>query len=393
MPAEFETHTSSRSVDRLRRLAQDVAREAAGPAAEAVDREARWPAETVGALASAGLLGLVVPREYGGLGQGASTLAVVTEVLGSVCGSSGLVFGMHSVATATIAARVSPAQARRYLEPVSRGEHVTTLAVSEPGTGVHFYLPSTAFERTEDGSYELEGTKSFVTSAGHADSYVVSAAAAGAEADPGTFSCFVVDADEPGIELGPPWDGLGMRGNSSRSVTFRRVRLDGDRRLGQEGDETWFLFDVVAPYFIVAMSATYLGVAQGALKLVQEHVRERTYRHTGRSLANEDQVAPEVAEIWLRVERSRQLLWHAARQLDAAHPEAARSLFAAKIDVVRTAVEVTDRALVLSGGRGYGAGAHLGRALRDARAGHIMSPSTDLLRRWLGRSLLDLPLL
>lgn len=390
---DFETSASARSLHRLRELAREVAREVAAPAAEGVDRHARWPADTVRGLATAGLLGLTVPREHGGLGEGAEALAVATEELGTVCGSSALVFGMHSVATATIAAKVRPPQVRRYLEPILRGEHVTTLALSEPGTGVHFYLPRTTFERREDGSYRLSGTKSFVTSAGHADSYVISAAAAGGEGDPGTFSCFVVDAHAEGIELGPPWDGLGMRGNSSRTVSFHGTRLDPDHQLGREGDETWYLFDVVAPYFLVAMSATYLGVARGALEVAQGHVASRTYEHTGRSLAREGPVPVHLAEMWVRVERGRQLLRHAARRLDGGHPEAARSLFAAKIEVVRTAVDVTDRAMVLTGGRGYTGGSRLGRALRDARAGHLMSPSTDLLLRWLGRSLLDLPLL
>lgn len=390
---DYDTAASSRSLHRLRETARGVARKSAAPAAEEVDRDGRWPVETVRGLAAAGLLGLVVPREHGGLGEGAEAVAVVTEELGTVCGSSALVFGMHSVGTATIATKVRPPQVRRYLEPIQRGEHVTTLALSEPGTGIHFYLPRTTFERREDGSYEIEGTKSFVTSAGKADSYVISAAAGGAEADPGTFSSFVVDAGSAGIELGPPWDGLGMRGNSSRSLTFHRVELDPDQRLGREGDQTWYLFDVIAPYFLVAMSATYLGVAQGALEVAQGHVATRTYSHTGRSLAREEPVPMQLAEMWVRVERSRQLLRHAARRLDGGHPEAARSLFAAKIDAVRTAVEVTDRSMVLAGGRGYTSSSPLGRALRDARAGHLMSPTTDLLLRWLGRSLLDLPLL
>jgi isovaleryl-CoA dehydrogenase len=131
------------------------------------------------ALGQAGLLGLHVPRRLGGLEQGFEALVLTTERLGRACASTSLVFGMHCVATKVIATKATPDQESRYLEPIAAGEHITTLALSEPGTGVHFYMPQTTF-RAQGGDFVLDGVKSFVTSGSHADSYVVSAVAADA---------------------------------------------------------------------------------------------------------------------------------------------------------------------------------------------------------------------
>ncbi len=187
-----------------------------------VDRDARWPAETLRALADAGLMGLTLPRRYGGLGAGMAGLVAVCEELGEHCPSSALTFGMHCVASAVIAAKATADQAARYLGPIVQGRHVTTLALSEAGSGSHFYLPATSLQREGDG-FVVDGRKHFVTNASYADSYVVSVAAQ--EEGPGSFSCLVVDRDAPGVAVGEGWRGLGMRGNDSRAVSLDNVRV------------------------------------------------------------------------------------------------------------------------------------------------------------------------
>jgi isovaleryl-CoA dehydrogenase len=374
------------------RMAQDVALTQVAPFAEAVDREARWPAEAMSVLGAAGLLGLHVPQRLGGLGLGYEALAHVTEVIGRHCSSTALVFGMHCVATRVIAAKATSFQEEQYLVPIAEGRHVTSLALSEPGTGVHFYLPRTTFERQGD-AFVLNGQKSFVTSGGRADSYVVSVVAAGAESDPGTFSCLILDDNLPGINWGTAWEGLGMRGNSSRSVTLDGAEVPATRLLGREGDEIWYIFEVVAPYFITAMAGTYLGIAQAALELTTSHLRKRTYEHTGAGLGAEPTIVFQLGEMWTAVERARQLIYHAARLADAGRPEARATLFACKAEVANTVVWVTNQAMSLTGGIAYGANSRLAGLLRDARASHIMAPTTNMVNIWLGRTLLDLPLL
>ncbi len=377
---------------RLLSLAQDVASRVAAPLAQSIDQEARWPAEALGALAENGLLGLHVPRRLGGLEQGLLALAQINEVLGKACSSTAMCFGMHCVATAVIAAKATPAQENNYLRPIAAGRHVSSLSLSEPGTGAYFFLPRMTFQHREDG-FVLNGPKSFITSGGHADSYVMSAVAPGAELDPGTFTCLLVDKGAAGLEWAAPWSGVGMRGNSSRGAQLKDVRVPAENLLGREGDQIWYVFEVIAPYFLVAMAGTYLGIAQAALDLAAEHLRQHRYEHTSERLVGNAALIEQVADMWTSVERARQLLHHAARLGDAGSPEAAPALFAAKIEIADAAVGVTNSAMMLLGGRGYQENGKLPRLMRDAQAAHVMSPTTHILKGWLGRSVLGLPLL
>ncbi|MFN7134044.1 MAG: acyl-CoA dehydrogenase family protein, partial [Myxococcales bacterium] len=291
-----------------------------------------------------------------------------------------------------IAARATPVQQQRYLAPICRGEHLTTLALSEPGTGVHFYFPRASITR-EGGRLVLNGTKSFVTNGGHADSYVVSAVTAGRDVAPGVFSCLVLPADAPGASWGGAWAGFGMRGNSARTLELREVALDEDHLLGREGDELWYVFNVVAPYFLVAMSGTYLGLATAALDQVREHLAGRSYAHSGASLAESNVLQHRLGTLWGHVEATRRLLYHAAMSGDAGDELALVALCSAKAEVADCAVRVCNEAMTLMGGAAYREDGTVARLLRDARASHVMAPTTDVLRTWAGRALLGLPLL
>jgi len=375
---------------RLVEQADAIATTVAGPNAERVDRDAEWPEDALRALATQGLTGLTVPAHLGGHGQGLLGMAAITEVLGRACASTAMCFGMHCVGTAVIAAKATPAQQDAYLRPIARGLHLTTLALSEAGTGAHFFLPQTRMQRDGE-AFVVDGQKQFVTNGGRVDSYVVSTSA-GDEAD-GEFSCIVVDADRDGLRWGAPWAGFGMRGNSSRAVTLDGVRVPADRLLGHEGDQTWYVFEVVAPYFLTAMAGTYIGVAQAALDCTLQHLRERRHAHSGQALADVELLQHRVGQLWMQVEKSRLLLFHAARLGDLGSPQALTAILSSKADAATTAVNVVNEAMTLGGGIAYRENSTLSRLLRDARAGHVMSPTTDLLTLWAGRSALGLPLL
>src|SRR5512145_1002716 len=129
--------------------AREVARDIAAPLAEQTDSGV-WPEEALRALQSS-LGGLVVPREDGGSGLGLRALAAVCETLGEACASTAITFGMHNVAAAVIGAKPTERQRKEFLRPIAAGEHLTTLALSEPGTGAEFWLPQTKLTSHEDG--------------------------------------------------------------------------------------------------------------------------------------------------------------------------------------------------------------------------------------------------
>ncbi|MGJ9416491.1 acyl-CoA dehydrogenase family protein [Massilia sp. CMS3.1] len=364
--------------------------EVVAPNAAAVDRDCRWPAESLAALAAARLTGLQVPARLGGHGGGLSALLMATELIGTACPSTALCFGMHCVGSAVIAAKATAWQEEHYLRPIAAGEHLTTLALSESGSGAHFYLPATTLSPDGDG-FLVHGSKQFVTNGGHADSYVISTLAAGAE--DGDFSCLVVDAGTPGLSWLAPWEGFGMRGNSSRGMGLDGARVGAHHLLGEQGDQVWYVFEVVAPYFLMAMAGTYLGLAQSALDAAGEHLRNRRYDHSGESLRDVETLQTRYASMWMAVEKTRALVYEAARRGDAGDPDALPWILACKADAGDTAVLLANEAMTICGGAAYRENSRVGQMLRDARACHVMSPTTDLLRLWTGRSLLGLPLL
>ena len=173
----------------LQSIATDLAENVIAPLAAEVDAECRWPAHSIRALAEAGLLGLQVPWIRAGWVRGCWACACSPKPLPVPVRPLPCAMA-YCVATAVIAAKATDHQREHYLKEIAAGRHVTTLALSEQGTGAHFYLPETRLDANGE-DFIVEGTKQFVTNGGHADSYVVSTVAAGAEA--GDFSCLIVD--------------------------------------------------------------------------------------------------------------------------------------------------------------------------------------------------------
>jgi isovaleryl-CoA dehydrogenase len=382
----------SRNLQTLQETARRISQEVLSKHAVAIDRDAVWPQASLAAVAKSGLCGLHVPRRLGGLDEGMLALVVVTEELARECSSTALCYGMHCVASAVLAAKATPDQEERYLRPIANGSHLTSLALSEAGTGIHFYWPQTRL--TLDGEfYVVNGTKHFVTSGGFADSYVVTSAHAGGNGDVGEFSALVLDAGTPGVTWTGDWKGFGMRGNASKALQLTDVRVPRRQLLGKEGDEVWYVFEVIAPYFLMAMSGVYIGIAAAALDAAVADVQGRQHSHTDMPVSEQPIVQHRVSELWLQVQQARQLVHTAARLADVGDPSALPALLGSKLAATTAAVDVTNGAMTLTGGRAYRENGTIARLLRDARAGHVMAPPTDLLHVWLGRTALGMPLL
>jgi len=360
------------SIESAVRASEEIARDVVAPNAELADQQAQWPRNGMQSLQSAGLTGLVVPEALGGMGLGLLALTRVCEMLGRECASTAICFGMHSV--------------------IVDGNHITTLSLSEAGTGSHFYLPQTTLE-VEDNGLAINGKKTFVTNGSNADSYVVSTVTDDANAPMGQFSCVVVPGNTSGVSWGNHWNGMGMRGNSSRTMELTDVRLPPSCLLGREGDQIWYIFNVVCPYFLVAMSGTYLGIMNSALEEAKLHLAKRHHTHNGLTLAQTPVLQHRLGQVWGTVERTKRLVYHAANSFDAGDPDALVALMSAKAEVADSVVSVVNEAMTMVGGMAYRDGSKLHRFMRDARASHLMSPTTDMLRIWIGRALLGQPLL
>jgi alkylation response protein AidB-like acyl-CoA dehydrogenase len=357
--------------------------------ASRVDLEARFPRESVGELAAAGALGLAVPERFGGAGAGPAETAEAIERVAGACASTGMVFVMHVVAMQTLAAGIAegepdgPKQAA--LAAAARGEHLSTLAYSERGSRGHFWA-QVSRARVHDGGVAIDADKSWATSAGAADSYVLACGAPGSD-DPLTTELYLVAADAPGIEVAAPFDGLGMRANASAPLRVRDLHVTADRRLGGPGTGFGLMMQATLPWFVLGSAACSVGIAGAALDAAVEHAAGARFAHLGSSLADVPGVRARLAEAKARHAQARAYLYAVAEAIEQGAPDAQLGVLALKAAAAEMAVEVTDLCLRVGGGAAYSKHGPLERHFRDARAASVMAPTTDLLYDFLGKAL------
>jgi len=354
-----------------------------------VDREARFPRESVAELAAAGLLGLAVPERFGGAGAGPTEIAGAVERIAGACASTGMVFVMHVVAMQTLAAGIGEEEPdgpkHAALAAAARGEHLSTLAYSERGTRGHFWA-QVSRAQSQDGGVLIDADKSFVTSAGEADSYVLACGAPGS-VDPLATELYVVSADAPGIEVAAPFDGLGIRANASAPLRVRDLRVTADRRLGDPAAGFGLMMQATLPWFVVGSAACSVGIAGAALEAAVGHATGARLEHVASSLADIPAVRARLAEAKVRHAQARAYLYAVAGEIEAAAPSAQVGVLALKAVAAEMAVEVTDLCLRVGGGAAYAKHGPLERHFRDARAASVMAPTTDLLYDFLGKAL------
>jgi len=363
---------------------REVASSVIAERAADVDRRRVYPADNLKALGAVGALGLVVPAVHGGAGAGLAALAAACESIGAACASTAMVFLMHEVTAASIAIGGGD-RAAGVLPKLASGEAIGTLAFSERGTGAHFYNPELRAERA-NGSVTITGRKSFVTSGGHADHYLVLVQG---EAE-GTADAYLVDGDAAGVSFDGAWSGLGMAGNSSIAMELAGTQVTDEDRIGAPGSATQLVFGVVAPFFLVGLSAVNVGIAAAAAKAATEHAASRRYPD-GSSLAEVQYVQHLIADMDLATRQARLLVQSAAALGDAGDESALVAIMEAKVASTEAAVAVTQKALEATGGQGYTPSLPIERHLRDARAGSVMAPTNAVLRNWIGKALAGLP--
>jgi alkylation response protein AidB-like acyl-CoA dehydrogenase len=358
-------------------------------AAAEVDREARFPRASLEALAGAGWLGLGVPERFGGPGGGPDEIAAAIEEVASACASTGMVYVMHVVAVQTLVAGMGEQETdgpkHEALAAAARGAHLSTLAYSERGSRGHFWA-QVSRARAEGDGVVIDADKSWVTSAGEADSYVLACGAHGSD-DPLVTDLYLVPGDAPGLEVSAPFDGLGMRGNASAPLRVRGLRVTDGQRLGEPRSGFGLMLSATLPWFVLGSAACSVGIAGAALKAAVEHASGARFEHLGSTLADVPGVRARLAEAKIRHAQARAYMQAVARELASGGPEAQVGVLALKAAAAEMAVDVTDLCLRVGGGAAYSKHGPLERHFRDARAASVMAPTTDLLRDFLGKAL------
>jgi alkylation response protein AidB-like acyl-CoA dehydrogenase len=361
-----------------------IARERVAPHAAAVDARGEFPTAALAALREIGALGLISATEVGGRGDGLRAAALAVERLARECASTAMVLCMHYAATAVLE-KLGPDPVRR---EIAAGRHLSTLAFSEAGSRSQFWAPVSTARRAEDG-IRLDATKSWVTSAHHADSFVWSSRPVAAE---GASTLWLVPRGAAGVSTGAPFDGLGLRGNDSTGLVARDLRVAESARLGADGGGFAAMMEIVLPWFNVMSAATSIGLMEKATTATAAHAGAARFDHAGSSVADLPTARAFIARMRIRTDATRALLLDTLAAIEGGRADAMLRVLEVKAAAGDASTEVTDLAMRVCGGAAFRREVGVERAFRDARAALVMAPTTDQLYDFIGKAVCGLPL-
>jgi alkylation response protein AidB-like acyl-CoA dehydrogenase len=375
-----EPHSKRFDTDALDRIISETV----APAAEEIDHTGAFPHDALKAFGEAGLLGLVSSSEVGGMGESQRAATLVVERIAAACASTAMVVCMHYAGTAVIEAH-GPLAVR---EAIARGEHVTTLAFSEQGSRSHFWAPTSTATDTE-GGVRLDAQKSWVTSAGQADSYVWSSRPLAAE---GQSAIWLVPAETAGLTIPFQFDGMGLRGNHSSPVTAEGVVVPGENMLGADGDGFNVMMGIVLPYFQLMNAGFSVGTMEAATAKAIQHITGTKLEHLGQSLADLPTVRAYLSRMRIKTDLFRALLLDAIAALEGGREDGMLRVLEVKAAAGEASTEVTDLAMRVCGGAAFRKEVGVERHFRDARAATVMAPTTDVLYDFIGKAVCGIPL-
>ncbi|CAA9326300.1 MAG: Acyl-CoA dehydrogenase, Mycobacterial subgroup FadE16 [uncultured Nocardioidaceae bacterium] len=354
-----------------------VARESA----RQVDAEGIFPADSVAALRESGLLGLTLPREVGGLGGGPQELVEAVSSVAAACGSTAMIYLMHVSAAMTVAAAPSPELAD-VLPDLATGRSLGTLAFSEAGSRSHFWAPVSKAQHTGPGEVRVTAKKSWVTSAGHADTYVTSTG----NADEDTVDLFAFPADTPGLAVAGQWHGMGLRGNASSPMTFE-VEDASRYRVGPPGGGFEILLGTVMPWFNLGNAAVSIGLSAAASGAATRHTSAARMEHLDQSLSALPTIRAQLAKMSIDLAATRAYVAQAAGRIAEPSDDTVLHVLGVKAAANDAALRITDAAMRVCGGAAFSEHLQIDRYFRDARAGHVMAPTADVLYDFYGKAI------
>jgi alkylation response protein AidB-like acyl-CoA dehydrogenase len=371
--------------------AREIADRVLAPAARQNDKEGRFSAEAVEALGKGGLLGLMLPIKFGGAGLGPRTFAGVTATLAEADASVAMVYLMHVCAAATIVAARSEAAVVETLKEIAAGQILATLAFSEAGSRSHFWAPVSRAARNGAG-VRLTANKSWVTSAGYAHCYVVSSLAPDGKG-PTESTLYLVPAQTPGLSVAGSWDGLGLRANASAPMMLEACAIPSGLQLTEDGAGFQAMMNVILPLFNLGTAAVALGLCRAAVAATARHLNNARFEHLGQSLGESlPTLRAQIAEMQIDADGLAARIDDLIDHLEKPRDTTLLRVLATKAAGGDVAIKVTSTAMRVCGGAAFSKHTGVERLFRDAHAGAVMAPTGDVLREFIGRAVLGLPL-
>ena len=359
----------------IKRLTRTIAEEKVLPVRAALDEKEEFPWEIMKILADAGLFGVYIPEEYGGLGGGIFELCLVVEELSRVCSGVAVSYAASGLGTITLLQYGSDEQKRRHLPDIAAGRKLAAFALTEETAGSDAGSIKTTAKRTADG-YILNGAKRFITNGGEAEVYTV-IALTDKERGPRGASAFLVEKDMPGFSFGRKEKKLGIRASATRELFFEDCLVPAENLIGREGMGfimTMRLLDFSRP----GLGAQAMGLAQGALEAAVDYAKTRV--QFGHPIIAQQAVQQMLADMAIQVEAARALVYAAARTIDSGAKDFTRESAMTKVFASDVAMRVATDAMQIFGGVGYMRDYPIEKMFRDAKITQTYEGANQVLR-------------
>jgi alkylation response protein AidB-like acyl-CoA dehydrogenase len=366
----------------IRELVRALTCERIAPRAAEIDASAEFPSDMVELLREHQLFGLAFEERHGGAGAGALMLLVAVEEVSRACATTGLILAVQELGSQAVKLAGTDEQKDRYLPKLASGEWIGAYALTEAGSGSD--SAAMRSEARRDGEeYLLNGSKRFITNAGVAGLYTVFAKT-DPEAGHAGISCFVVEADTPGFEVGRIEPKMGIKGSTTGEIFFNDCRVAAANLVGEEGEGfkmAMRILDRSRP----GIAAQALGIAQGATDFALEYAKSR--ETFGQPIAEHQLVAAKLADMETRCEAARGLLYKAGVAMEEDAPDLTKLSAMAKLFCSDTAMDVTTEAVQILGGYGYIQEYPVERMLRDAKITQIYEGTNEIQRIVIAREM------
>lgn len=383
MTADFDLYRLSDEHDAIREAVRAVCTDKVAPHAAEVDETAQFPQASYDALRAADFHAPHIPEAYAGAGADALATVIVIEEIARACASTSLIPAVNKLGTMPLLLAGSEEIKQRYLPPVASGEAMFSYGLSEREAGSDTASMTTRAVRDGD-DWVLTGQKSWITNAGVSQYYTVMAVT-DPEAGTRGISAFVVEADDEGFSVGAPERKLGIKGSPTRELLFDRCRIPGDRLVGEPGAGLKIALRTL-DHTRVTIGAQAVGIAAGALAAATSYVQER--KQFGQRIADFQGVQFMLADMAMKTEAARQLVYRAAAASERSEPQLSFLGAAAKCFASDVAMEVTTDAVQLFGGYGYTRDFPVERMMRDAKITQIYEGTNQIQRLVMARQLL-----
>lgn len=367
----------------IQNMALDFAMAEMAPHAMRWDEEKIFPTDVLRELAKLGFAGVYVGEEYGGSGLSRLEAALVFEALSAGCTSTAAYLTIHNMASWMIDSFGNETQRAKFLPPLMRMDMMASYALTEPGSGSDAAAMRSRATRNGD-HYVLNGSKAFISGAGHSDLYV--AMVRTGDAGAGGVSCFLIEKDTPGLSFGANERKMGWNSQPTAQVNFEDCRVPAENLLGEEGDGFKFAMKGLDGGRL-NIAACSLGTAQRAFDKALAYAGER--EQFGNRISDFQAIQFKLADMATDLQAARLMLYDAARALDDNDPERTKSSAMAKRFVTDTGFNVANEALQIHGGYGYLQDYEIERMVRDLRVHQILEGTNEIMRVIIARHLLN----